>query len=389
MAKITNYQCPACGGPLQFGADTGKVGCEYCGSAYTVEEIEALYAEKDAQAAAEQAAADADREPEETEAAQEASGDGAWNTSNLTDDWGSDTPGMRAYSCPSCGAELLCEETTAATSCPYCGNTTVVPGQLGGMLKPDFVIPFKLKREDAVAALKKHYKGRPFLPSAFKDDNHLQEVKGVYVPFWLFDGTADCSAMYHCDRDHIYDEGDYTVTRTDHFHVTRGGNIAFEKIPVDASRKMPDDYMDSIEPFDYSELKPFSTAYLPGFLADKYDVTVEESSARADERAETATKMCIRGSVLGYTRMTEISCDVQLHRGEVKYAMLPVWLLTTKWKGENYLFAMNGQTGKFVGNLPVDKGKKRLTFAVVYAAALAVTAGVMLTAGGLLSLLGM
>lgn len=380
MAQVTNYQCLSCGGPLQFGADTGKLDCEYCGSSFSVEEVEAYYAEKDAAATQEKAAADA---------RQEASSGEEWNTANLSDDWGEDGKGMKAYSCPSCTAELICDETTAATSCPYCGNPTVVPGQFSGMLKPDFVIPFKLKREDAVAALKQHYKGRPFLPKAFKDGNHLEEVKGVYVPFWLFDGTADCNAMYHCDRDHVYSEGDYTVTRTDHFHVTRGGNIAFEKIPVDASRKMPDDYMDSIEPFDYTELKPFSNAYLPGFLADKYDVTVEESSARADERAETATKMCIRGSVLGYTRMVEVSCDVQLHRGEVKYALLPVWLLTTKWKGENYLFAMNGQTGKFVGNLPVDKGKKRLTFAAVYAAALAVTAGVMLTAGGLLSLLGM
>ena len=388
MAQITNYQCPACGGALQFGADTGKPECEYCGSVYTVEEIETLYAGKDEKAAAEQAAADADREAAKGRAAQAFSDGEAWNTSNLSDDWGSDAPGIRAYNCPSCGAELLCEETTAATSCPYCGNPTVVPGQLRGMLKPDFVIPFKLKREDAVAALKRHYKGRPFLPDAFKDDNHLQEVKGVYVPFWLFDGAADCNAFYHCDRDHIYSEGHYTVTRTEYFHVSRSGNIAFEKIPVDASKKMPDDYMDSIEPFDYSELKPFSTAYLPGFLADKYDVTAEESGLRADERAETAAKMCLRGTVMGYTRMAEISCDVVLRRGEVKYALLPVWLLTTKWEGKNYLFAMNGQTGKFVGNLPVDKGKKRRTFAAVYTAALVVTTALMLTAGGLLGLLG-
>ena len=194
MAQITNYQCPACGGPLQYGADTGKLGCEYCGSAFSVAEIEAFYAEKDAIAAQEKATADTKREDPAGE---------QWNTANLSDNSGEEGKGLRAYNCPSCTAELLCDETTAATSCPYCGNTTVVPGQISGMLKPDFVIPFKLKKEAAVAALKEHYKGRPFLPKAFKDANHLEEVKGVYVPFWLFDGTADCSAVYHCDRDHV------------------------------------------------------------------------------------------------------------------------------------------------------------------------------------------
>ena len=353
--------------------------------------MEALFAAKNAQAAAEQAAADADREPvaAATEPEQTSPDNGEWDTSGLTDDWGKDAAGVRTYSCPSCGAELICEDTTAATSCPYCGSTTVVPGQLGGTLKPDFVIPFKLTKEDAIAGLKKHYEKKPFLPDVFKKSTHLEEIKGVYVPFWLFDGSADCSATYACSRSHTHEKGDYIITRTEHFTVLRAGNMAFEKIPVDACRKMPDDYMDSIEPFDYTELKPFSTAYLPGFLADKYDVTAEECSPRADERAVTSAKKSIRGSVFGYTNTVEVNCDVKLRRGEVKYAMLPVWLLTTKWNGENYLFTMNGQTGKFVGNLPVDKKKKRRAFVKAYGVAAAATAAFMLTFGGMLSLFGM
>ena len=109
----------------------------------------------------------------------------------MSDDWGDDADAMRAYSCPSCGAELICDETTAATSCPYCGNPTVVPGKFAGALKPEYVLPFKLAKEDAVKALKAHYKGKPFLPKAFSAENHVQEIKGVYVPFWMFDGEAE------------------------------------------------------------------------------------------------------------------------------------------------------------------------------------------------------
>ena len=382
-AQITNYQCPACTGPLQFDAATGKLACQYCGSAYAPQEIEALYAEKDAKAAETKAAADAKRE----KAA--ASGSDEWDMSGLSSDWGADANGMRTYNCPSCCAELICDETTAVTACPYCGNPSVVPGQLSGVLKPDFVIPFKVTKEKAIAALKEHYKGRPFLPNAFKQKNHLEEIKGVYVPFWLFDGTADCDAVYDCEKTHTYRSGDYDVIHTDHFEVLREGSVSFSRIPVDGSTKMPDDYMDSIEPFDYGALKEFSTGYMPGYMADKYDVSAEECSERADARAENTAEQCLRDSVINYSSVLERHKNIRLHRGEVKYALLPVWLLTTKWNGENWLFAMNGQTGKFVGKLPVDKKKKWAIFAGVYAAAAAAVAAVMLFPGGLLRLMGL
>ena len=168
-SQVTNYKCPACTGPLHFVGASGQLECDFCGSKYDVAQIEALYADKEAAAAAASEAAEAKAESDRQKVAEmEAQG---WDTSDLTSDWGAEADGMKAYSCPSCGAELICDASTAATSCPYCGNPTVVPGQFSGALKPDFVIPFKLSREDAVAALKKHYKGKPLLPKAFTNGN--------------------------------------------------------------------------------------------------------------------------------------------------------------------------------------------------------------------------
>lgn len=343
-AQVTNYQCPACTGPLNFSPETGKVACEFCGSSYELAEIEALYREKDAKA---------------TEAFAEQE---AWDQSELTEDWGEAAEGMKTYSCPSCMAELICDEATAATSCPYCGNPTVVPGQFSGALKPDFVIPFKKDKEAAVAALKQHYGKRFFLPKRFKDQNHIEKIQGVYVPFWLFDAETEGTAVFDAANRRVYRRGEYEITETSHYVVARGGDMAFEKIPVDASSKMPDGHMDSIEPFDYSELKPFSTAYLPGFLADKYDVAVEDSEDRADERCYGSLERELENTVVGYDTVSAKHRDFRIHRGKVHYALLPVWLLSTKWNGENFLFAMNGQTGKLVGDLPVDKKKYWLTF---------------------------
>ena len=379
--QVTNYQCPACTGPLHFAGESGKLACDYCGASFEVAEIEALYAEKEAKAA------EAAQKQEEAEAAQRAAAaaeqnaaaDGSdWDASGLSADWGADAGSMKAYSCPSCGAELLCDVTTAATSCPYCGNPSVLPGQFTGSLKPDFVLPFKLSKKDAIKALKKHYLKKPLLPSTFSKANHLEEVKGVYVPFWMYDGKASGSAQFHATAVRTYTSGDYEITETSHYDVRRAGSIDFEKVPVDASSKMPDDYMDSIEPYDYAELKPFSTAYLPGFLADKYDVSVEDSRERADKRCTGSLVSALERTVSGYTTCIEANRDIRLKRGKVHYALLPVWILNTKWEGKDFLFAMNGQTGKLVGSLPVSTKRAVGLFAAIAAPLIAISVTALL-----------
>jgi len=368
--QVTNYQCPACTGPLHYSAKSGKLACDYCGSSFDVAEIEALYARKEAEAAAAKQAADAKAEAAQAakaEAAEAAAASGGWDTSDLSRDWGAEADGLRVYSCPSCGAELICDQSTAATACPYCGNPAIVPGQFSGALRPDYILPFRLSKDDAVQALRAHYKGKPFLPRSFTSANHIEQIQGVYVPFWLFDGGAEGAASYRASNTNVFVSGDYEITETRHYHVVRAGSLAFEKIPVDASSKMPDDHMDSIEPFDYAQLRPFSTAYLPGYLADKYDVTIDDSRDRADTRCRETLAQALRDTVTGYGACVTEREDIALRRGKVHYALLPVWMLSTKWRGQDFLFAMNGQTGKLVGDLPTDRGRFWGMFAAIAA----------------------
>ena len=368
--QVTNYQCPACTGPLHYSAKSGKLACDYCGSSFDVAEIEALYARKEAEAAAAKQAADAKAEAAQAakaEAAEAAAASGGWDTSDLSRDWGAEADGLRVYSCPSCGAELICDQSTAATACPYCGNPAIVPGQFSGALRPDYILPFRLSKDDAVQALRAHYKGKPFLPRSFTSANHIEQIQGVYVPFWLFDGGAEGAASYRASNTNVFETGDYEITETRHYHVVRAGSLAFEKIPVDASSKMPDDHMDSIEPFDYAQLRPFSTAYLPGYLADKYDVTIDDSRDRADTRCRETLAQALRDTVTGYGACVTEREDIALRRGKMHYALLPVWMLSTKWRGQDFLFAMNGETGKLVGDLPTDRGRFWGMFAAIAA----------------------
>ena len=390
--QVTNYQCPACTGPLHFDGKTGKLKCDYCGSTYTVEEVEKLYAAKNASAveaakAAKQKAEKEAAQAKETTQAQaapqtegsaqekeETAGTGSGSTG-----WGSDAAKMRAYNCSSCGAELICDETTAATRCPYCGNNTIIPGQFAGTLKPDYVIPFKHEKKDAVNALKNYYKGKMLLPGSFNNSNHLEEIKGVYVPFWLYSGHVDASGLYEARQDEVHRQGEYEVTRSRHYEVTREGTISFSRVPVDASSKMPDDLMDSIEPFDYRAITDFSLAYMPGYLANKYDVSKQECEKRAEERSVKSARNALRATVTGYTSVSTRTHHEKVYNEKTEYAVFPVWLLSTKWEDQTFLFAMNGQTGKMTGNLPISKVKQILWFIAVFAVSLIVFGSFLLT----------
>ena len=397
--KVTTYQCPACTGPLHFDGKTGILKCDYCGSTYTVEEVEKLFAAKNEAAAAaftdgagkdtgpeaggsQPAAGSASGKNDQSAAAGSSAADSqsaAASSDPAASGWGNDAAKMRAYNCTSCGAELICDETTAATRCPYCGNNTIIPGQFAGTQKPDYVIPFQYEKKDAVNALKGYYRGKTLLPGAFRNENHLDEIKGVYVPFWLYSGHVDAAGRYNAQQDEVFRQGEYEVTRSKHYEVEREGTISFTRIPVDASTKMPDDLMDSIEPFDYKAITDFSLAYMPGYLANKYDVSSKECGKRAYERSRTTAQESLEGTVTGYTSVSTRDHREKVVNEKTEYAVFPVWLLSTSWQGQNFLFAMNGQTGRMTGNLPVSKAKQALWFFVVFVLCLLLFGSFLLT----------
>ncbi len=336
MPTLQEYKCPCCGGAIEFDSSLQKMKCPYCDTEFDMETL---------------ASYDAGLKDEQDSMEWETSAGGEWQEGEAN--------GLRSYICRSCGGEIVGDANTAATSCPFCGNPVVMMGQFSGALRPDFVIPFKLDKNAAKAGLQKHLTGKRLLPKIFKDQNHIDEIKGVYVPFWLFDTDADARVRYRTTKLRCWSDSEYNYTETSHFLVHRGGSVGFEHVPVDGSSRMADDLMESIEPYDFSDAVGFQTAYLAGYFADKYDVGADESIERANERVKKSAEEAFASTVEGYDTVTAESSSVQLHGGKAKYALYPVWILNTTWKGQKYTFAMNGQTGKFVGDLPVDKAAAR------------------------------
>ena len=324
MATSTQLVCPNCAGTLQFDPTIGKMKCIFCDSVFSQEEAEQFFAQQNEEEEIKESGAD----------------------------WGEDADGMRAYSCSTCGAEILCDQNTAATRCPYCDNTTVIEAQLSGAIKPDVVIPFAFTKEQAMEKYRGYYEKRKLIPKDFLSGSRVEEIQGVYVPFWLYDGSVSIDAEFEAAD--ITDNG-AEITRKI-YKADRRGNIAFENVPADASKRMPDDIMDSVEPFDFGQLKPFSMTYMPGFLAERFDVEGDDDLERAEKRVTNSAKQKTRATVR-HDEVTETRGDYKVNYTKKKYALLPIWYLTTSWNGKQWNFAMNGQTGNFTGDLPVDGTK--------------------------------
>ena len=377
---INTYQCPACTGPLHFAAGSGKLECEYCGCSYEVAEVEAFYAKKNAptepkltcpackaelncgslsgEAACPGCGAEFSMEDLRAYAAQMAKkreDNMNWDTEAGAQWQEGEADGLRIYGCRQCGGEIVADETTGATHCPYCGNPVVLTGHFAGLLKPDLVIPFKVDKKGAIEALQNHYKGKRLLPKVFKDQNHIEEVKGLYVPVWLYDADVDADVEYEATKVLRWSDSEYHYTETRHYAIIRSGGIGFANVPVDGSTKMDDTLMESIEPFDISGAVPFSTAYLPGYLADKYDVDAKESIGRANQRIKRSTEDAFWDTVQGYDTVVPVNSCINLYNGRARYGLFPVWILNTDWMGKKFTFAINGQTGKIAGDLPMDK----------------------------------
>ena len=352
MDTIQNYKCPCCGAPLVFDAGSQGLHCESCENKFDLDTIRQLD--------------DAERlSGEESKFDRESNTPRDFTPVNGVD--------FSNYSCPSCGAEISGDDTMGSTICPYCGNSTIVKGQFEGVLRPDYIIPFKIDKKTAIAAFEADFKKRPFLPDLFRDKKKISEMAGVYVPFWMFDCDCNANLTYRANRTHIWSDSDYIYTKTDFYKLLRSGSLGFENIPVDASKKADDAYMEAIEPFDYSDAMDFGSAYLSGFLADKYDVSVEESILRANARVRNSTLAAFLETTAGFQNVCAERDNISFNNSKIRYSLLPVWMLNIKYMDKMYKFAVNGQTGKVVGEYPVDKKKKWKFFAKVAGISLAVT----------------
>jgi len=264
------------------------------------------------------------------------------------------------YSCSSCGAAIMADDNTAATFCYYCHNPVVLQGRVSGEYRPSAVLPFQLDRAQAIAEFKKWCGEHRFLPSDFLSASQQEKIVGLYVPFWVTDCDIDVQMEALGKKIRTYTSGREQITETKEFAVERNARVVIKGLPADGASHIDDDLMEAVEPFDYTKVRPFAMQYLSGFLAEKYDMDFSKMFPRIQKRATNASDQLVRGSLKGYDSVSVTRSDIKVVKTDWKYMLLPVWFMTYKYKDKIYEFALNGQSGKFVGDPPVSTGKLAL-----------------------------
>lgn len=332
MNNTLDHKCPSCSAVLKFNPHTQNWTCEYCRSTFNLEQIEE-YEKK---------------------------------SGKVLEKENHNKKEIDVYICNNCGAEIIADENTSTTSCVYCKNTAILKDKLQGEFNPNYVIPFRTTKDDAINAFKKLGKGKVLMPKEFNNKNNINEMSGIYIPFWLYDYDAEGRVNADCERITTWTSGNYRYTKTDTYLATREGSMSFEHVPVDGSKRFENDIMNSIEPFDYKDLKEFNYSYLSGFLSEKYDVTKEDASKDAIVRAKNSFIEQMENDIHGYNTVTPTTNSINLSNSKSYYVLLPVWMLNIKYKDKIYTFAMNGQTGKLIGNIPIDKKKAILIWILLF-----------------------
>ncbi len=339
LVAVVTYKCPNCGGALEFNADSQDWKCEFCLSNFNNEEIKAFEDKLNLN----NDSFEQHTTEEDAEFAEKA----------------------RVYICKSCGAEIVTDDTTAATFCYYCHNPAIIPGQLSGEYKPAKVIPFKFKKEAARDMFIKWCKRKPLLSRQFISSSQLELLSGIYIPFWLFDCDTRGRIIAEGRKVRSWVSGDKKYTETKYYDITRAATANFNGIPADGSKKADDSLMETLEPYDYSQMVDFSMSYLSGYMAEKYDVDKKDVFGRISERVNEYTSTLLRNTIQGYSSVSMRNSNIDIYKSKATYVLLPAWIFTYNYKGKTYVFAMNGQTGKIAGRLPISKARMAAWFGAI------------------------
>lgn len=348
---MQKFNCKTCGAELYWDSEANCLKCEYCDSEYQVSEFEMDANEQGQAGVKSQTQSEKQSETGEPQKADE--------YSKATDD--SELEDLVVYQCSHCKAEIITARSTVATTCAFCGRAISITNKLVDEFKPDAIIPFSISEKEAKELYKKYVNSTFLTPNAFGTEAVLKKMKGIYVPFWLHSFESDSRAVIYCENVSSHRSGDDKVIDHYMYHVTVEAKGRFKDVPTDGLKHLDDTLMDAIEPFDYSKLVEFNTAYMAGYYAEEYNENDKVTRGRATERAKQTmvSKMEQEAGVYAVKRL--ISYDENLSEENAKYAMLPVWLLNVTYKGKEYLYAINGETGKIVGKLPISMQKLLFT----------------------------
>lgn len=325
-----SVKCPSCGSNIVYEPELSAMMCRNCGNIYSPETLEprgSLGITKE----------------------HDYMGDS---------DMSEDDKKRHEIVCNSCGAALIADENTMSTMCPFCGSPALITRRMSREFKPDYIVPFKIDKDQAKKNMMAWLATKKYTPIGFKSKSKLTNMTALYVPFWLLDCVvhSDMSGTGKVGRGNT--KTIYEVNANMVYHV--------KGVPFDASVKIANRLMEAIEPFDYKDMVKFESKYLQGFYADKYEQLPSDMTERITRRI---SKFSRDESDIAFKKYDQF--EKRFDKGftwisdaSMKYCLLPVWFMTVEFEGDQYQFAVNGQTGEASGQVPNTSAIDNLYWAV-------------------------
>ncbi|MBR6253276.1 MAG: TFIIB-type zinc ribbon-containing protein [Clostridia bacterium] len=331
--------CPRCGADIEYDIQSGKLHCEYCGSYSDVSEVELNQYDKAKQKAKPQSGA---------------SYGATIDQDDIYDE----------FHCSSCGAQLITDKNTTITHCVYCGSQQMIKQRLTGNFEPHKVLPFKITKENFLYIYRNFVHKKIFAPNEFRNNPYITETKGLYVPYYIYNydiiSYGRGEAQRRSDKNTYYKWFEYQ-------------SKAKSMIMIDGSSRLDDSIMSSLEPFDLNQTVDFNPVYLTGFQAERTDETAESLDNKAENRAIMYTNRVVRTAPSPYTMSGGYIASDLKKTCDPEQSMLPIWFVNTFYKNKKYSYAVNGQTGKVVGEVPLSKAKFYPLMAFLCAVAIVLT----------------
>lgn len=341
MEFFSSYKCPCCGGKVTKTAET-QPKCSACGRTFSPEASAALENEKALR-------------QEESEPSVPVSE--AWEGREFDE---SEIQGCR---CRDCGGMVYLKKGAEKPLCPRCGGETARTLSSDGVPCPDYVMPFLLDKAAAKAKYTHLISEKAFLPDTFLREEHPDGFRAIYVPCWLYEAEVSAKMYFRGHTSQTVSVFDGRAKdRLDYYSLYRKGKMNFYRVPVLAVGDLPEEIREVLEPVEAEGLEPFRLSHLQTVSVMKPTETAAKTVKKAKGKIRERVKDVFRGMTHPYYETESKAEQIRTDRFRARQILCPVWVLHTVSEEKQYLLAVNGRTGKYMGTFPTDEGKKKTYF---------------------------
>ncbi|MCR4791621.1 MAG: hypothetical protein K5871_02605 [Lachnospiraceae bacterium] len=323
------FVCPNCGANINFDPGKQLLHCDFCDTDLSPD---AVIQKDDAE------------EHTYTESEADESSESGYSEYTTT-----------IYTCKECGGEILANDNTVATFCSYCGASTVLSSRVAKERAPEYIIPFRITKDQSAELYKKAVSKALYAPDYMKEDSTIEKLRGIYMPYWIYDFQEHRPAVLKGQKDHR--SGDYIIH--EHFDISFNVDAQYKGLSYDASSQFSDTFSEAIAPFDFSTAVPFNTSYMSGFYADAADTepSLYERQCRNIVTSEIYNQVAKDPSVRSITLKKDSSSNLTPEQTSSELGYFPVWFLSCRHKDRISYAVVNGQTGEVATDVPVDYRK--------------------------------